>query len=221
MMERIPEPELMLDPEQARAYAAADFSEPHNYFVQLFREHFGDDLGGGLVLDLGCGPADICIRFARAYPDCRILGVDGARAMLDEGLRAVAAAGLGERIQLVEGYLPGAALPEVRYTAVISNSLVHHMRSAADFWQTVAEQASPGTPICVMDLMRPESEAQTESLVKQYAADAPDVLRRDFHRSLLAAYRPDEVQGQLQEAGLAHLSAAAISDRHWLVAGER
>lgn len=220
-MERIPEPELMTDPEQARAYAAADFSEPHDYFVQLFREHFPEGIGEGLVLDLGCGPADISVRFARTYTDCRILGVDGARAMLDEGLRAVAAAGLAERIHLMEGYLPGAALPAVSYAAVISNSLLHHMRSPRDFWQTVAKQAAPGTPVCVMDLMRPADEAQVEALVAAHAADAPAVLCRDFHRSLLAAYRPDEVQGQLEEAGLMHLSAAAVSDRHWLVAGYR
>ncbi|MDZ7736623.1 MAG: class I SAM-dependent methyltransferase [Gammaproteobacteria bacterium] len=218
-MDRIPEPELMTDPEQARAYAAADFSEPHDHFIELFREHFpGRDISG-LVLDLGCGPADISIRFARAYPGCRVLGVDGARAMLDEGMRAVAAAGLADRVQLMEGYLPGAALPEVDYAAVISNSLLHHMRDPADFWQTVAAAAGPGTPVCVMDLMRPAGLAEAETLVATHAADTPAVLRRDFYRSLLAAYRPEEVQDQLLAAGLAHLSAAAISDRHWLVAG--
>ncbi len=34
-MDRIPEPELMDEVEQARAYAAADFSEPHQAFVLL------------------------------------------------------------------------------------------------------------------------------------------------------------------------------------------
>lgn len=220
-MKRVPEPELMTDPEQARAYATADFSEPHNHFVELFREHFAGHEITGLVLDLGCGPADITIRFARAYPDCRLLGIDGARAMLDEGLHAVAAAGLEGRIQLMEGRLPDVTLPEVDFGAVISNSLLHHMGDPKDFWQTVAAVVMPGTPLLVMDLMRPEDERQTEALVTTYAADAPAILRRDFHRSLLAAYRPAEVQAQLDAAGLAHLSAAVVSDRHWLVAGER
>ena len=218
-MERIPEPELMTDPEQARAYAEADFSEPHNYFVDLFRRNFAGITVNGLVLDLGSGPADICIRFARAYPDCRILGVDGARAMLDEGLRAITAAGLTERIHLMEGHLPGASLPAVDFNAVISNSLLHHMRDPADFWQTVASAAKPGTPICIMDLMRPASPAELDRLVASHAADAPEILRRDFRHSLFAAYRPEEVDQQLQGTTLAHLSAKAVSDRHWLVAG--
>ena len=51
-MERIPEPELMNDAEQARAYSEADFSEPHNHFVQLMIEKMGSELRGE-ALDLG------------------------------------------------------------------------------------------------------------------------------------------------------------------------
>lgn len=220
-MERKPEPELMDDPVQARAYAEADFSEAHDRFVELFREHFPNRNITGLVLDLGCGPADVSIRFAQAYPDCRILGVDGARAMLDEGLRAVTQAGLGERIQLVEGYLPGVALPDVDYATVISNSLLHHLADPMVLWEQIGTIAGPGTPICVMDLMRPAARADAEQLVLEYAADAPAVLRQDFFNSLLAAYRVDEVRAQLQAAGLSHLSAESVSNRHWLVAGSR
>ena len=70
-MKRIPEPELMDDPEQARAYALADFSEPHQAFIDHFARCFPRHRPRR-VLDLGCGPADVTIRFARAYPDCVI-----------------------------------------------------------------------------------------------------------------------------------------------------
>ncbi|MCS3903403.1 ubiquinone/menaquinone biosynthesis C-methylase UbiE [Methylohalomonas lacus] len=220
-MHRIPEPELMTDPEQARAYAAADFSEAHDHFIDQFRAHFPDFAGTGVVLDLGCGPADISIRFARAYPDCHVLGIDGARAMLDEGARAVTAACLQARIQLQQGYLPGLALPAGDYSAVISNSPLHHMCQPMFFWQTVLKVLPVGQPLCVMDLVRPEDTAAVDRLVAHHAADAPAVLRHDFRHSLLAAYRPEEIDRQLHTAGLAHLSAERISDRHWLVAGAR
>jgi len=106
-MERVPEPELMLDPEQARAYANADFSEPHEHFIALLRERFPELPRSGRALDLGCGPADISLRFARVYEDWRIDGVDGSAAMLAEG-RAQ-----GARVRLHELRLPAASLPAI------------------------------------------------------------------------------------------------------------
>jgi ubiquinone/menaquinone biosynthesis C-methylase UbiE len=40
------------------------------------------DLKKALVLDLGCGPADVTIRFAKANPGYKFHGVDGSAAML-------------------------------------------------------------------------------------------------------------------------------------------
>jgi hypothetical protein len=39
-MQRIPEPELMDEAEQARAYALADFAEPNERFVACFEATF-------------------------------------------------------------------------------------------------------------------------------------------------------------------------------------
>jgi len=51
-MERTPEPDLMNDVEQVHAYAHADFTEPHDHFVGLFRERFAT-LRPERILDLG------------------------------------------------------------------------------------------------------------------------------------------------------------------------
>ena len=82
-MQRIPEPEELMDePDQAMAYARADFSEANTLFVELLHDVTGDSLDGRL-LDLGCGPADIPLQLARCYPGVHIDAVDGAQAMLD------------------------------------------------------------------------------------------------------------------------------------------
>ncbi|MCG6936128.1 MAG: class I SAM-dependent methyltransferase, partial [Proteobacteria bacterium] len=73
-MKRVPEPELMDEDAQARAYASANFEAPHSQFIELFRETFPDLSPAGMVLDLGCGPADITLRFAQAFPACRLQG---------------------------------------------------------------------------------------------------------------------------------------------------
>lgn len=217
-MKRVPEPELMGDWEQARAYAAADFSEPHQAFVERFRRRF-PAFRRGRVLDLGCGPAVIAIRFARAYPEATLDGVDGARPMLQLGHEALARSGLASRITLRLLRLPTARLDGAGYDAVISNSLLHHLARPGALWQTVVSAARPGAPVLIMDLMRPPSRVAARVLVRLHATEAPPVLQRDFLNSLLAAYRPVEVSAQLRAAGLERIGVEVVSDRHWLAWG--
>jgi len=220
-MERTCEPELMDDEAQARAYSEADFEAPHNHFVTLMQEALGDELKGR-ALDLGCGPADVTARVARAFPDLVIEGVDGAEAMLALGRERLAALGLDGRVRLHRCFLPDA-LPGSDYDVVFSNSLLHHLHEPAVMWQSVraaARDAAPGaTSLFVMDLMRPASEEDASRLVELYAEGEPEVLRRDFYCSLLAAFRVDEVRAQLDVAGLSSLTVEAVSDRHLVVRG--
>ena len=217
-MQRIPEPELMTDLGQVRAYAEADFSEPHDHFVTLYRERFGDQLQGE-ALDLGCGPGDICRRFACAFPRCDVTGVDGSQAMLDAGCGHTIAANLGDRVQLRYGLLPDADLPNHHYDAVISNSLLHHLQEPQILWQSITRFGKPGCPVLVMDLMRPHDRETAHALVSEYSGDEPEILRQDFFNSLLAAYTPDEIEAQLHAAGLDQLKVEVVSDRHLLVSG--
>lgn len=216
-MQRIPEPELMNDPAQAQAYAEADFSAPHQAFVVAYQAHFPDTCGQ--VLDLGCGPGDVTLRFARAHPDCTVLGVDAAEQMLRLGRDACHRAGLADRIELQLAHLPHTALPDEAYAAIISNSLLHHLDDPMTLWQTVAQHAHHGTQVFVMDLMRPDSPDAAQALVDLYAAEEPEVLRHDFYHSLRAAYRPEEVVAQLHAAGLDALRVEVSSDRHFIVHG--
>lgn len=218
-MDRVPEPELMLDPVQARAYADADFDGPHSHFIELFRETFPDMQVSGPVLDLGCGPGDIAMRFARACPGAEVDGIDGAPAMLAEGERLIAGSGLEGRVRLVCANLPGDAPPRNRYRGVISNSLLHHLHDPAVLWNAVARYIEPGGFVFIMDLMRPDSRDTAEAMVAQYAAGEPAVLRQDFFHSLLAAFTPEEVRAQLADAGLRDLRVRAVSDRHLVVSG--
>lgn len=105
-MQRIPEPELMNEAEQAHAYAQADFTEPHDRCIELLKNALSNLPPIGAALDLGCGPADITLRLARAFPSWTIDGLDGSPAMLNYGYEAVQQADLTGRITLREAYLP-------------------------------------------------------------------------------------------------------------------
>lgn len=216
-MDRALEPELMDDPEQALVYARADFEEENQGFVDLFLECY-PDLKDVHVLDLGCGPADIPIRLARALPECRITGVDGSASMIALGREAVREAGLADRITLRIERFQDTVLAE-RADAIISNSLLHHVPNALQFWYAVRTLAKSGAAVLVMDLLRPDSPETAQTIVDKYAADEPAILRRDFYNSLLAAFTDDEVAAQLTEMNLSRLLIDVPDDRHWIVGG--
>jgi ubiquinone/menaquinone biosynthesis C-methylase UbiE len=218
---RVAEPELMVEPSQARAYAEADFAEPHARFVDLLGEKIGADSVRGWVLDLGCGPADVTIRFARAFPDAFVHGMDGSEVMLEHGRSAVERAGLSARVELYEGRFPEALFPRDAYDGVFSNSLLHHLQHPSVLWQTVKRATASEGWLFVMDLMRPRDKREAQQLVDRYAANEPEVLRRDFYNSLLAAYREDEIARQLRMAKLDYLETEVVRDRHFIVWGRR
>ena len=216
-MDRVLEPELMDDPKQAVAYARADFEAENQGFIERFKEYF-PEFSQGTVLDLGCGPGDIPIRFAKFYQACQVIGIDASAPMIQLGEQAVKEAGLSDRITLrCERYeeVAGARIAD----AVISNSLLHHLPNPLQFWQRLRQLVKPGASVLVMDLLRPDSPEAAQAIVDQYAANEQDILRRDFYNSLLAAFTEDEIGSQLARMNLTRLLIDIPDDRHWVVGG--
>lgn len=219
-MKRRLEPELMEDAEQALAYAEADFSESNSLFMDLLARQQPGKLDGACALDLGCGPADISIRFLRAHPKARCDALDGSPAMLDLARAALdKLPGLAPRCRLILDRLPSDQLAPSHYDLVLSNSLLHHLPDPQVLWRAIRASAKPGGLVLVMDLMRPASAGWAEALVATYVDGAPAVLRNDFRNSLFAAFEPQEVVAQLAEAGLDGLEVGVVSDRHLAVWG--
>lgn len=218
MLARRTEPELMTGEAQVRAYAAADFSAPHANVVGWFQRMFPALPQRAAVADLGCGPADIAIRIAGLRPGFSIDAIDGSRAMLDCAEEAVGKAGLTGRVRLIQATLPAPSLPPLHYDVVVSNSLLHHLHEPQTLWETIKSIAKPGGRVFIADLKRPGSKRAAAGMVERYAADEPEILRRDFYNSLLAAFTPQELQAQLAEARLS-FKIEEISDRHLIVWG--
>ncbi|MDL1958042.1 MAG: class I SAM-dependent methyltransferase [Deltaproteobacteria bacterium] len=219
-MKRAPEPELMNTERQARAYAMADFNNPNWLFVEYFKNSFSEKEIIGTILDLGCGPADITLRFARLFPKCHIHGVDGAESMLKYGQAAVTKAVLANRIRLIHGCLPDVRLPLAEYDAIVSNNLLHHLASPMALWEIIKTYSKRGAPIMIMDIIRPGSKEEAGAIVEKYMGDESAILKKDFFSSLLAAYRVKEVQEQLRQADLvSHLSIGMVTRIQMVVKG--
>jgi len=222
-MQRIPEPELMNEPEQVMAYSNADFEAAHQSvvenFTQIFPQLFSNPELPQTMLDLGCGSGDVTMRFARQFPNCTIDAVDGAEEMLKQAQVLFAKESLTERINLHHLAIANCDFENGSYNAIISNSLLHHLHDPQQLWLIIKQVATMDTAIYVCDLFRPETTKFASELVDQYANDEAEILRTDFYNSLLAAFTPDEVRTQIENAQLGSLNVDVVSDRHMLIYG--
>ncbi len=215
-MKRVLEPEVMDVPDQAIAYANADFSDSNAAYVRDLIAMFGDDLQH--AVDLGCGPGDVVIRVARSQPLARLTAVDASPAMLSIASEAVGRAGLTERIHLVQGRIPGLPIPPRSFTAILSKDMLHHMHDPQALWQEVQRLGRSGAAVYIMDLMRPASPDLAVEIVERVAPGGDPLLKTDFYNSLCAAFTISEVHDQLKSAGLA-LDVEQVSERHMRISG--
>ena len=223
MILRVPEPEVMNDPLQVDAYAAADFSGTDQAMIDrismLLQSSGGSFADQARLLDLGCGPGNITARLAQRWPNCSVLGLDAAERMIavaDQRRRSVGVS--SDRLQY------GKALLPIHHTdrpadLIVSNSLLHHLHNPQQLWSSLMPLASPHCLVLHRDLRRPHSEASIDQLCQCHVADAPLVLQRDYRASLHASFTLEEVKAQLLQAGLGHLQVAAVEDRYLEVSG--
>lgn len=215
-MDRVLEPELMDDEEQSEAYARADFSTSNQFFVDsLIRDL---PRGACRVLDIGCGPGDVVIRLARAVPGVSITAIDGSAPMISLARTSIRAGGLADRVTAMQGYVPGVALEEHGFDAILSKDLLHHLPDPSVLWREVVRLGRTGALVAVMDLVRPSTPEAAHAIVDRVAASESPILRKDFFNSLCAAFTVDEIRQQLADAKL-DLDVAQVTDRHLLVKG--
>ncbi|MFL0737623.1 MAG: trans-aconitate 2-methyltransferase [Prochlorococcus sp.] len=228
VMQRLPEPELMNDPLQAKAYADADFSCEDEGFICRLQEYLVG-LGkipapGNLIIDLGCGPGNISERLQGLWPLSDVLGIDGSQAMLDlarqrQRKSAVDLQGLSYRCANLCSLVSGAADLSSSAVVVVSNSLLHHLHKPHLLWDAIKHLAAPGAVVFHRDLRRPLSSEQVIELKNKYMHNSPSILIRDYLASLHAAFTLKEVQFQLHHAGLDQLKVIEVEDRYLEVFG--
>lgn len=223
MILRIPEPEVMNDPLQVDAYAAADFSGTDQAMVErismLLQSSGASFAAQARLLDLGCGPGNITARLAKRWPSCSVLGLDAAERMIAVADDRRRAAGLSrERLRYGQALLPIHRADQPA-DLIVSNSLLHHLHDPQQLWSSLIPLASPHCLVLHRDLRRPDSEASIDRLCQCHVADAPLVLQRDYRASLHASFTLEEVKSQLQYAGLGYLKVVGVEDRYLEVSG--
>jgi len=222
MIPRVLEPESMETAEDVEHYDAMNHREVNDRFVADFLADHGP-CRGGEILDLGAGTALIPIALALADPKARLVALDLSPAMIERAKLNVAKAGLSDRVRcvLADAKTVGAALGHLRFEAVISNSIIHHLADPHPVMTAMMERVEPGGTLMVRDLTRPDDEETLERLVELYGRGESDHARALFHASLHAALTLGEIREVAAGVGLPAGCVSMTSDRHWTLVWKR
>ncbi len=214
MLDRVLEPELMDNWQEATAYDAMDFSAVNRDFALTA---IGLHPHAVRVLDIGTGTAQIPIILCQEKSCYQVLGVDMAQSMLVLGRRNIEAAGLLQQIRLELADGKNLPYPNWDFDMVISNSLVHHLPDPRSFFQQVARLVKPNGAVLIRDLLRPDSLVEIDRLVTA-AGDYGPQQNQLFRDSLAAAFTLAEIQDLVAAVGLTNYQLSQTSERHWTLA---
>jgi ubiquinone/menaquinone biosynthesis C-methylase UbiE len=212
MLHRVLEAEVMDGPDEAADYDAMDHAQVNQQFVTDFLAVASevDEL-----LDVGTGTARIPIELCRASPEARVYAIDLATSMLDVARINLELAGMTDRIMLA--CVDAKAMPfgSGRFSATLSNSILHHIPEPAVVMAESWRVTRSGGLLFFRDLMRPDAAETVDHLVATYTANDSEHARQMFCASLRAALTLDEIRGLVADLGLEPETVQPTSDRHW------
>jgi ubiquinone/menaquinone biosynthesis C-methylase UbiE len=220
MLERVLEPEVMNDLQEAIEYHDMDFTEVNRAFVRdllAFAAQEDRTLGRD-ILDLGTGTARIPVELCLQAPSVRVMAADASSEMLELARYHIEINHMLDRIQLHRTDAKKLVFGPGFFDAVISNSLVHHLPQSDAFFAEALRVLRPGGLLFVRDLFRPASQDQVESLVAQHAGNESPRSQQLFRQSLQAALTTEELAKILAALGVDAQCIQMTSDRHWTLA---
>jgi len=108
----------------------------------------------GPVLDVASGTAGVAIALAERT-GARVVGFDLTLPMLLEGARRVAASGLGDRVELVEGRAESLPFPDASFDGLTFTYLLRYVDDPAATLAELARVLRPGAPMASLEFLAP------------------------------------------------------------------
>ncbi len=97
-------------------------------------------------------------------------------------------------IQLSHVDAKGTPYADGMFSAVMSNSIIHHIPEPAQVLAEAVRVVGSGGLVFFRDLLRPADDAELQRLVAQYAGNCSEPQRTMFAASLHAALTLDEIR---------------------------
>ncbi len=223
-MKRVTEPELMIAPEQVKAYMQADFSSTEedmtNQLFEILRkyDYIGEEL---IVVDLGCGPGNISERIVSRMKKSKVIGIDGSPEMIrvaNERKRLLDRNSCVKRLQYKKMNISLLAKGKSSLVncadVVVSNSFIHHIHDPNIFFSALLHVSKNGAIHFHRDLRRPSTYDEVLDIQKRNLPNAPQIMVRDFIASLSAAYTCNEIKSLIDSAKIGKFIVSEKDDRY-------
>jgi demethylmenaquinone methyltransferase / 2-methoxy-6-polyprenyl-1,4-benzoquinol methylase len=107
------------------------------------------------VLDVATGTAAVAIELARAVPGRAVVGIDQSREMLAAGRTRITAAGLEDRITLVEGSAASLPFSDEEFDALTFTYLLRYVDDPVATLHELARVVRPGGRIAMLEFGLP------------------------------------------------------------------
>jgi len=113
---------------------------------------------GARVLDVATGTAAVALELVRRR-DAGVVGLDQSGPMLGEGLRRVAAAGLGHRVRLLLGKAERLPFPDRAFDALTFTYLLRYVDDPRSVLAEMARVVRPGGVVAALEFGVPSHPA--------------------------------------------------------------
>jgi demethylmenaquinone methyltransferase / 2-methoxy-6-polyprenyl-1,4-benzoquinol methylase len=182
------------------------------------------DVGpGATVLDVASGTGAVAIELARRH-GCRVVGVDQSAEMLAEGRRRVEAAGLAERVELLEARAEELPFEDADFAGLTFTYLLRYVDDPAATMRELARVVRPGGRIAMLEFSVPPRllpRAAWEAYVRAGLplagravspgwAEVGDFLGPSI-RAFWRRWPPERLRGMWEGAGIADVRARLFS----------
>ncbi len=110
---------------------------------------------GAAFLDVGCGTGDVALEILRQQSDCRVVGIDPSRGMLQIGRAKVEASGLARSIELREGNALDIQFPDHSFDGVITSFCIRNVADRRGALTEFHRVLRPAGRLVILELTDP------------------------------------------------------------------
>jgi arsenite methyltransferase len=207
--DRIPEPDLIMDSEDAVA-AFARAGQPNGILSGVYAFYVEQACRvirpGDRVLDLGCGSALLLASIANLNEEASFVGIDSSAPMIATGGESLSRLGIRNVALRIDDMTELSTVESGSIDVVLSSMSLHHLADTEQLqrcFEAIERVMTSNAKVFISDFGRLKSVKSVEYFVRRAIPKDEPRLEHDYRASLRAAFSTDEFRramcGQLKQ----------------------